>query len=87
MALSSGTGAVGTAATQINGASANPIKLHISNNDNTDTVYLGDSTVTINNGLVLQKLERIDFELNPGERIFAVSTKTGHLISYVVQTS
>ena len=87
MALSSGTVAVGTVATQINGASANPIKLHVSNNDNTDTVYLGDSTVTVNKGLVLQKLERHDFELNPGERIFAVSSKAGHVLSYIVQTS
>jgi hypothetical protein len=86
MALASGTVAVGTAATQINGASANPMKLHISNNDNTDTVYLGAQEVTINNGLVLQKLERIVFELNAGERIFAVSSKAGHIISYITQT-
>jgi hypothetical protein len=86
MALASGTVAVGTAATQINGASANPMKLHISNNDNSDTVYLGDEGVTPNFGLKLQKLERIVFELNPGERIFAVSTKTGHVVSYITQT-
>lgn len=87
MALSSGTVAVGTAATQINGASGNPMRLHISNNDNTDALYLGNSTVTVNNGLVLSKLERIEFILNPGERIFAVSSKAGHTLSYVVQTS
>ena len=87
MALTSGTVAVGTAATQINGASANPMKLHISNNDNSDTLYLGAQGVTPNFGLVLQKLERIDFDLNPGERIFAVSTKAGHLVSYIAQTS
>lgn len=87
MALSSGTVSVGTAATQVNGASANPIKLHISNNDNTDAVYLGGEAVTTTSGLVLAKLERIDFDLNPGERIYAVSTKSGHAITWISQTS
>lgn len=87
MALSSGTVSVGTAATQVNGASANPIKLHISNNDNTDAVYLGGEAVTTTSGLVLAKLERIDFDLNPGERIYAVSTKVGHTITWISQTS
>jgi hypothetical protein len=86
MALASGTVAVGTAATQINGASANPMRLHIANNDNTDTLYLGASNVTVNTGLVLGKLERIEFELNAGERIFAVSSKAGHVLSYITQT-
>ncbi len=87
MALSSGVVSVGTAATQINGASANPMKLHLANNDNSDALYVGDPGVTTTTGLVLAKLERIVFELNPGERIFAVSTKSGHSLSYVVQTS
>lgn len=87
MALSSGTVSVGTAATQVNGASANPIKLHISNNDNTDAVYLGGEAVTTTSGLILAKLERIDFDLNPGERIYAVSTKSGHTITWISQTS
>ncbi len=87
MALSSGTVSVGTAATQVNGASANPIKLHISNNDNTDAVYLGGEAVTTTSGLILAKLERIDFDLNPGERIYAVSTKVGHTITWISQTS
>ena len=87
MALASGTVAVGTAATQVNGASANPIKLHISNNDNTDALYLGGEAVTITTGLVLGKLERIYFELNPGERIYAVSSKAGHVLSWISQTS
>jgi hypothetical protein len=87
MALSSGTVSVGTAATQINGASANPMELHLANNDNSDALYLGGPGVTVNSGLVLSKLERIVFELNPGERIFAVSNKSGHVLSYIIQTS
>lgn len=87
MALASGTVAIGTAALQVNGASANPIKLHISNMDNTDTVYLGAEGVTVGSGLALAKLERIFFDLNPGERIFAVSSKTGHTLTWISQTS
>lgn len=87
MALANGTVAIGTAATQVNGASANPIKLHIANNDNSDALYLGGEAVTTSNGLVLAKLERIFFDLNPGERLFAVSTKSGHILSWVSQTS
>jgi hypothetical protein len=87
MALTSGSVAVGTVATQINGASNNPMRFHISNNDNTDTVYLGNSDVTTTTGLVLAKLERIEFILNPGERLFAVSSKAGHNVTYIAQTS
>jgi uncharacterized protein YrrD len=86
MALASGTVAVGTAATQINGASANPLKLHICNNDNTDVIYIGGEAVTTSSGLVLGKLERIYFDLNPGERIYAISTKTGHTLTWISQT-
>jgi hypothetical protein len=86
MALSSGTVAVGTAATQVNGSSQNPMKLHISNNDNTDSVYLGGESVTTSTGLILGKLERIEFDLNPGDRLYAVSSKAGHSLSYITQT-
>lgn len=87
MALASGTVTVGTAAVQVNGASANPIKLHVANNDNSDTIYLGGEAVTTSNGLALAKLERIYFELNPGERIFAIATKSGHTLSWITQSS
>jgi hypothetical protein len=87
MALASGTVSVGTAAVQVNGASANPIKLHLANNDNSNTLYLGGEAVTTSNGLALAKLERIYFELNPGERLFAVATKSGHVLSWISQTS
>jgi hypothetical protein len=86
MALTSGTVAIGTVATQVNGSSQNPMKLHISNNDNTDAIYLGGEAVTTSTGLVLGKLERVFFDLNPGERIYAVSSKAGHVLSFVSQT-
>lgn len=86
MSLTSGTVSVGTAATLIDGvASNNPIHLHIHNQDNTDAVYLGGATVTTTNGLMLQKLDDLEITLRPGNQIYAVSTKTGHIISYIKQ--
>lgn len=86
MALTSGTVSVGTAATLIDGASSsNPVHLHIHNNDNTDNLYLGDSTVTTTTGLVLTKLDSFEIYLRPGNRLYATSSKTGHIISYIKQ--
>jgi len=86
MALTSGTVAVGTAATLIDGIpSSNPVHLHIHNNDNTDNLYLGDSTVTTATGLVLTKLDSFEIILRPGNRLWAVSSKGGHVISFIKQ--
>ena len=87
MSLTSGTVAVGTAATLIDGVtSSNPVQLHIHNNDVSDNLYLGDSNVTVNNGLVLTKLDSFEIILRPGNQIYAVSRKTGHLLSYIKQS-
>jgi hypothetical protein len=86
MSISSGTVSVGTAATQINGSSSNPIVIHVANNDNTDTMYLGGAAVTTSNGLALLKQERITITLSQGDRLYAVSTKEGHVLSYLQQT-
>jgi heptaprenylglyceryl phosphate synthase len=86
MSLTSGTVSVGTAATLIDGsASSNPTHLHIHNNDNTDAVYIGGSNVTTSNGLMLQKLDDIEIILRPGNLIYAVSAKSGHVLSYLKQ--
>lgn len=86
MALTSGQVTVGLTATQIDGQSPNPIVLHISNNDNTAAVFIGDGNVQVLGGLRLEKLERITITLNPGESLYAVSEKTGHVLSYLRQT-
>ena len=86
MALSNGVVSVSTATpTALNGASANPIKLHIANNDGTDTVYLGGSDVTVATGYNLTNKERVVFELNPGEQVFAIASKNNHEVSYISQ--
>ena len=87
MSLTSGTVAVGTAATLIDGVtSSNPVQLHLHNNDVSDNLYLGDSNVTVNNGLVLTKLDSFEIILRPGNQIYAVSSKTGHVLSYIKQS-
>ena len=86
MTLSSGTATIGTVATLIDGSAwQNPIVMHIHNNDNTDAIYLGGSDVTINNGLKMLKEDSIDITLYPGNQIYAVSTKVGHVISFLRQ--
>ena len=86
MTLFSGTTTVGTAATLIDGVAwQNPVLLHIHNNDNTDAVYVGGSDVTTNNGLILQKQDSIELTLHQANQIYCVSTKTGHIVSWIAQ--
>lgn len=86
MALVSGSVSVGTAATLLNGAPHNNwVKFRISNNDNTDTVFIGGSNVTTTNGVPLLKQETFDIDLAPGNRVYAVSSKAGHTVSWVRQ--
>lgn len=85
MAISSGRITVGTVASIIDGTFNSNFRLIIHNNDNTDAVYLGGPDVTILNGLVLQKEETLQLEMNPLESVYAVSAKAGHSISYLKQ--
>lgn len=84
--ISNGHTTVGTAATLIDGLEVNPFRLHLHNDDNTDAVYLGGSAVTTSNGLMLQKLDSIELTINPLEALHAVSTKAGHVLSWLKQT-
>lgn len=86
MAISTGQQLIGTVATLVDGISTNPTKLHIHNMDNTKVLFLGNGTVTISNGLALQKLDSIELILNPGESLYAISETGNHLISWLRQT-
>lgn len=83
--ISSGVNTVGTAATMIDATAPMPFRLMIHNNDNSDAVYLGGAGVTTTTGMVLAKLERIEFVMYPGEVMYAVSGKAGHAISWLKQ--
>lgn len=86
MSLFSGQTLVGTAATLIDGVAwQNPVVMHLHNNDNTNAVYIGGSDVTINNGLTLLKQDSIELTLHQANQIFAVSSKSGHVISWIAQ--
>jgi hypothetical protein len=83
--ITSGRKSVGTVATLIDSRSTMASFFMVHNDDNTDAVYIGDATVTTSNGLQLGKGERLDMVLHPLEELFAVATKTGHMISFLRQ--
>jgi hypothetical protein len=86
MTLFSGNTTVGTAATLIDGVAwQNPVVMHIHNNDNTDSVYIGGPDVTTSNGLKLLKEDSIEITLHQANQIFCVSSKSGHVISWIAQ--
>ena len=86
MPITAGSVAVGTVATQLNTSYSMPGVLHVSNLDNTDTVFIGGATVTINNGHALQKSSSEDFTVPPSQSFYAVSSKTGHSVSFLYVT-
>lgn len=86
MAITSGQITVTTSRVQVDGCSHNSSRLHIHNNDNTNTLYLGGSSVTTSTGLQLLKLDSIELQINPGESLYAISSSGSHLISWLRQT-
>ena len=90
MAFYSGQTTIGTVATVIDGVlldhyAGNPYRLFIHNNDNTDAVYLGGSDVTTSTGLMVDKGEMIQLTVSPTDLLYAVSTKTGHIMSWLTE--
>lgn len=83
MSVSSGKVTVGTAVTEIPVTSTMPWTLEVKNDDNTDAVYVGGAAVTTTTGLRLSKEERVELPMGPLDRLYAVSTKSGHSVSYV----
>ena len=90
MACYSGQTTIGTAATVIDGVllnhyAGNPYRLIIHNNDNTDAVYIGGSGVTTSTGLMMDKGEMIFLTVSPTDLLYAVSTKAGHVMSWLTE--
>lgn len=55
------------------------------NNVGVKTVYLGDDTVTVNNGFVLKKSTDFCIDLGPGEEIFGIcATDETTTVSYLL---
>lgn len=85
MALTSGQVTVGTAATQIDGASVNPIHLHIHNPENTKNIFLGNYEVTTASGLKLQGLDSMEITIFPGNSLYAISDNNNAFIHFLKQ--
>lgn len=83
--LTNGWTTVGTVATPIDGVHNQSMRLIIHNNDNATNVFLGGPDVTITSGLLLLKEQSYQITLNPLEQLYAVSDKTGHVISWMRQ--
>lgn len=90
MAFYSGQTSVGTVATVIDGvllnaAGGNPYRLYLHNNDNTDAMYIGGSDVTVTTGLMVDKGVMLQLTVSPTDLLYAVSTKTGHIMSWLTE--
>ena len=86
MAIFSGRVTVGTERVQIPVSSNMPFKVLLKNDDNTDAVFIGNGTVTTSTGLRLGKEGQLSFDMNPNDQLFAVSSKDGHTISFLLFT-
>lgn len=81
--ISSGTQTVGLVRTQIDGNSVHWTHLKIRNNDSTKTLYIGNQDVTIANGLPIDKLTTLDFDIPPNSAIYMVSDSGDHSVSWL----
>lgn len=72
--------------TAVNSPNVNPLRIHIHNNDNTNHLLVGNGSVATNTGLILLKLDSIDFVLNPNEIIYLLASSGTITASYLVQT-
>ena len=84
--ITTGNVAIGLTATPIDGVSTTESRMTIHNNDNSTDIFIGGPDVTTSNGLLLLKEQSYQFNLMPLELIYAVSTKTGHVISWMKQS-
>ena len=81
--ISSGTQLVGTTRLQIDGNSVHWVTLTIRNNEDTKTLYLGNSDVTIANGLPIDKVSTQTFTIPPGASLHMVSDSGTHSVSWL----
>lgn len=79
------TTSVGTAAVPLGTACTNPSRIHITNLDNTKTLYLGASTLGTATAYQLLKEQSLEFDLNPGERLYALTSSGTHAVTWLQQ--
>lgn len=76
MTIHTGQLMASTTPQQIDGNNTGWSHLHIRNNENTKTVFIGNSDLTAANGLQLDSNSWVDFDLPPGDAI-SIVTSTG----------
>lgn len=81
--ITSGSQVVGTTAVAIDGVAASPCVIYIRNNDQTKTLYIGNSDITTANGLPIDKLSTQSFALPAGGQFHMISSEPGHNISWL----
>lgn len=82
-AIKGGTFLVGTTSVQVDGNFRAWSHIHIRNNEQSKQLYIGGSDVTAGNGLLVNGLETIDFDIPPGEAFYMI-TGTGTVeVSYL----
>ena len=85
MQITTGHTTIGLTASLIDGTSNSDFRLTVHNADNTAKVYVGGPGVTINNGLGIEKLTTMQFDMYASQELYAVSDKTGHIIHWMKQ--
>jgi hypothetical protein len=83
--ITTGHTTIGLTASLVDGTSNSDFRLTIHNADNTAKVYVGGPNVTINNGLGIEKLTTMQFDMYASQELYAVSDKTGHIIHWMKQ--
>lgn len=83
LAIESGRVTVGTTPVQIDGIGVSPFRLYIHNEDSTKSLFLGNGSVTIENGFAIDKSSVQDFLIFPGQSMWMVSESSNHLVSYL----
>jgi hypothetical protein len=83
MAISSGQITVGLTRVAIDGVSTNPFHLHIHNNENTKSLYIGGPDLTISNGLKIPAGDSLEVIIAPNDQLYVVSDSGTHLISWL----
>jgi hypothetical protein len=83
MAISSGQQTIGLTPIAIDGVSVNPYRLHLHNNDNTKTLFIGNSDVTISNGMKMDGGMVLEFIVSPNQQLHVVSDSGSHPISWL----
>ena len=85
MPITTGHTTIGITRTLVDGTSNSDFRLTIHNADNTTKVYIGGPDVTINNGLGIEKLTTMQFDMYASQEMYAISDKAGHIIHWMKQ--